>query len=90
MDGDIENSDVSGVNGSMNTHKVLSQNGLSSLINLNNKDYIETNAYFKNGEMSCGICFIKIHTLSQCNKTIYFNDIYGGVENGDVIFGHFL
>ena len=34
--------------------------------------------------------FINIHSLYQCNKSIPFSNMDGGVENGDVSGGHFF
>ena len=40
--------------------------------------------YFNNGDLSCIIGFINMHTLSQCNESSYFKDMYEDVENGDI------
>ena len=42
------------------------------------------------GDVSCGIGLIKIHTQSQCNESSYFNDMELDVENGYVSGGHFF
>ena len=76
---------MSGVHGSMNSHTLYWQNGFKLSINLNNSDNIDMNADLKNGDVS-GL--IKSHTLSQFNESIYYNNIYWGVENGDNIGGH--
>ena len=39
---------------------------------------------FNQGDVGCGKTFINIHTLSQCNESIYFRDMDGVFENGDV------
>ena len=88
MDEDVESGYVSGEHGSMNIHTVSQQNSLSSLLNYNNSDDIEINGDLKNGDVSCGIGLIKIHALSQCNVSSYFNEMDGDVENGDMSGEH--
>ena len=46
------------------------------------------NADLNNGDFIHLISFINIHTLSQFNESSYFNNMDGGVENGDVSGGH--
>ena len=67
MDVYVKNCDVSDGHGSINKHTLYQHNCLRSLINYNNSDDIEINAEPNNGDMSCGICLINSHTLSQCN-----------------------
>ena len=38
--------------------------------------------------MSSGIGLINSHTLSECNKSSYLNDMDGDVENVDASGGH--
>ena len=40
--------------------------------------------------MICRNSLIKIPTLSQCNESSYFNDMYRDVENVDVSGGNFF
>ena len=67
MDGDVENVDTSGGYGSMNTHYLYQRNALISLIVYNNSNDIDMNYDLRNGDVSCGIVLLNIHTLSQCN-----------------------
>ena len=65
MDGEVENFDVSGVCGSMNSHTVYQQNGLKALIGSNNSDDIDINGYLKNDDESCIIGLINRHNNSN-------------------------
>ena len=40
------------------------------------------------GDMSSVYVLKNIHTLSQCEYSSNFKDVYGGVENGDVSSGY--
>ena len=75
MDGDVENCDVSGRNGSMNIQALYQHNGLKKLINSNNGDDIDINDDLKNGDASRRIDLINSHTLYQFNESSYFKEI---------------
>ena len=79
---------MSSEHGSMNLHALYQPNSLKPLINSNSIDNIEMNANLNNGDFIHLISFINIHTLSQFNESSYFNNMDGGVENGDVSSGH--
>ena len=90
MDGYIKNGDVSGGHGSMKSHSIYQHNDLKPLINLNNRDDIDMSSVLKNGYVSSGIGLINRHALYQFNESSYFNEMYWGVENGDVSGVHRL
>ena len=46
--------------------------------------------HFNKGDRIGGNDFINGHTLSQCNDSIKFKEMYGYVENGDMSGGNFL
>ena len=70
MDGDFENGDVSSEYGSMNSHSLYQQNGLKPLINLNNRDDIETNYDLNNGGVSIVTGLINSHTISNLTNKV--------------------
>ena len=67
MDGVVENGDVSGGHGSINSHTIYQQNGLKTLINSNNIGDMEINADLNHGYVSRGIGLINSYTLYQFN-----------------------
>ena len=75
MYGDVEDGDVSGGHGYIRICTLNQHNGLKPLISLNNSDNIEMNEDLKNGDVIPRIGLINSHTLSQFNKSSYFNDM---------------
>ena len=63
----VENCDVSGGHGCINSHTLYQQNGLKPLIHSNNSDDIEINYDLHNGDLCCGIGLINSHALYQFN-----------------------
>ena len=82
MDGDVENDDVSNVNGSME------HNGFIKLMNYNDSYDNDMNYILKNGDVIRGYGSINRDNLSQFIESSNLNDINRGVETFDVRCGH--
>ena len=55
---------------------------------MNSHNISQQDCYLNHCGVSFGNGFINIHTFSQFNESISFNDMDRGVENGGVIVGH--